>query len=179
MFKQWDFERSVLAFMLVLILAGTGYILWQRSVASDLAKGLGTAERQLTQIGELAQDVIDLQEEIGDDVIASGREGPFAYIELMEKESHIGKKFNIAPPNLEPHPSESYEDTRFELTVVPQMGYDFTRQEIANFLLHIEGNSARMRVTRIRLDLSNRKDAGSDIWKPSLTITDRHPLISG
>ena len=147
MFKQWDFERSVLAFMLVLILTGTGYIFWQRSAAGDLEKALGTAERQLTQIGELAQDVIDLQEEMGDDEIASGRQGPFAYIEKQEKDSKIGKKFNIAAPTSDAHPSESYEDTRFTLTVaLPD--YDFTRQEIANFLLYIEGNSARMRVTK-------------------------------
>ena len=177
MFKQWDFERSVLAFMLVLILGGTGYILWQQSVADELKDGLDTAERQLTQIGELAQDVIDLQKEIGKDVIASGQVGPFAYIERQEVDSRIGKKFNIAPPTPEQRLSEGYEDTRFVLTVaLPD--YDFTRQEIANFLLYIEGNSARMRVTRIRLDLSTRKGAGNDIWKPTLTITDRHPLTS-
>jgi hypothetical protein len=178
MSKQWDFERAVLAFMFVLIVGGTGYILWQQSAAGELKRSLGAAERQLTEIGELAQDVIDLQEEMGDDVIASGRLGPFAYIEKQEVDSRIGKKFNIAPPTPEQHPSEGYEDTRFVLTVaLPD--YDFTRREIANFLLYIEGNSARMRVTRIRLDLSTRKGAGSDIWKPMLTITDRHPLASG
>ena len=68
--------------------------------------------------------------------------------------------------------------SRFLLSVaLPD--YDFTRQEIAMFLLYIEGNSARMRVTRIRLDLSTRKGAGKDVWKPSLTITDRRPLSTG
>jgi hypothetical protein len=177
MFSQWDFERSVLAFMLVLILGGGGYILWQRSVADELRTGLGTSERQLTEIGELAQDVIDLQTEMANDVMASGRLGAFAYIEKQEVDSRIGKKFNIAPPTPEEYPSEGYEDTRFVLSVaLPD--YDFTRQEIANFLLFIEGNSARMRVTRIRLDLSPRKGAGADMWKPTLTITDRHPIAT-
>jgi hypothetical protein len=178
MFRQWDFERSVLALMVVLILGGTAYIFWQRSVAADLRSSLGTAERQLTQIGELAQDVLDLQGDMAKDAVANGSLGPFAYIEKQEVDSHIGKKFNIAPPTPEPHLSDGYEDTRFLLTVaLPD--YDFTRQEIANFLLFIEGNSARMRVTRIRLDLSTRKGAGKDVWKPSLTISDRHPMSSG
>lgn len=177
MFKQWDFERGVLAFMVVLILSGISFIFWQRSIVSGLRDGLGNAELQLTEIGELVQEISDLQTEIGDDWVASGRLGPFAYIEKQEVDSKIGKKFNIAPPTPEKYPSEGYEDTRFVLSVA-MPDYDFTRYEVANFLLYIEGNSARMRVTRIRLELST-KGGAQDRWKPTLTITDRHPLISG
>ena len=33
---EWDFEKGLLAFMAVLILAGVGVIFWQRSIAQDL-----------------------------------------------------------------------------------------------------------------------------------------------
>jgi len=53
---------------------------------------------------------------------------------------------------------------------------DFTRREIAQFLLYVEGNTTRMKVTHVTLDRSQRKGADSESWKPRFTITDRHPL---
>ncbi len=76
---------------------------------------------------------------------------------------------------MDPHLSEGFEDTRYTLTPA-QADFDFTVQEIAIFLLHIEGNTTRMKATRIKLDLSTRKNAGPNMWKPTFTITDRKPL---
>ncbi len=176
-----DFEKAVLGFMGVLIVGGIGFIVWENGVAEELRAGLGTAEAQLAEIGELAMEIDELKREMAEDTIASGKLGNFAYIEKQAVESRIGKtSFNIAPPTNEDHPSEGYRDTRFLLTPAlhgaAQGKDDFTRQEIANFLLYIEGNTTRMKVTRLRLDLSNRAGAGKDAWKPSFTLTDRHPL---
>jgi hypothetical protein len=175
MFRTWDFERVLLALLLVMIVGCLGFIAWQRSVAEDLSSHMGTAERQLTQIGELAAEIIRLQEEMRADAIASNRTGPLPYIEEQMTASRIGKKFQITN-NVDPHPSEGFEDTRY-LLAPAQPDYDFTRQEIATFLLHIEGNTTRMKATRIKLDLSTRKNAGPDMWKPTFTITDRKPIV--
>lgn len=175
MFRNWDFERSVLAFMGLLIIVGVGFIVWQRAVYANLESHLKTSENQLAQMGDAANEILALQEEMNGDLIANGKVGAYGYIEQQEVESRIGKKFNIATPTKDPHPSEAYEDERYVLTTaLPD--YDFSRQEIANFLLRIEGNTTRMKTTRIRLDLSTRKNAGSDAWKPTFTITDRRPL---
>jgi len=81
MFKDWDFERGVLAFMGLLIVAGLGFIVWQTTSAEALQGRIGSAESQLKQIGELANQVIALQLELADDDVASNRFGPYAYIE--------------------------------------------------------------------------------------------------
>jgi hypothetical protein len=175
MFRSGDFERVLLALLVAMILAGAGFILWQRSVADELRSSFGTAERQLTEIGELAEEIIRLQEEMRGDALASERTGPLPYIEEQMTRSRIGRKFAIAPPLTEAHESDGFEDTRFVLTPA-QADYDFSRQDIANFLLHIEGNTTRMKATRIKLDLSTRKGAGPDTWKPQFTITDRKPI---
>ncbi len=175
MFGKWDFERVLLALLGVIILAGLGVMIWQRSVAEELRSQLGSSEKQLTQIGELADEIITLQEEIKSDTIASGKAGPFAYIEEQEVQSRIGKKFTITNTT-ELHTSDGYEDTRFVLApALPDN--DFSRKEIANFLLHVEGNTTRMKATRIKLDLSTRKNADPDSWKPTFTLTDRKPII--
>lgn len=175
MFRNWDFERSVLAVMVVLILTGVGFIFWQRSVAESLSSRLGAAEAKLTRIGERAQQVLDLQAEKADDIVASGKVGPFAYIEQQMTASRIGKKFNTQPPQPETHAAQGYQDDSYAL-VVAQADYDFDRRTIANFLLYLEGNTTRMKVTQITLDLSQRRGADKDTWKPRLRVTDRHPL---
>jgi hypothetical protein len=175
MFGKWDFERGVLVFMALLILGGVGFIIWQDSEASALQKKLAAAEKQLTQIGEVGQQVQALQKDIGEDVLASGKIGSFDYIERQMVSSKIGKKFNQQTPVKETHASDGYEDTKFTLQVA-QQDYDFDRQQIANFLLYIEGNTTRMKVTHITLDVSQRKGADRDSWKPRFTITDRQPI---
>jgi hypothetical protein len=172
---KWDFERGVLAFMGVLILGGVGFIFWQQAEASELQKKLGTAEKQLAQIGEVGNQVRELQKEIAADTVASGTTGPFEYLEKQMVSSKIGKKFNLQTPIKEPHPSEGYEDTKYTMQVA-QQDFDFGRDEIANFLLYIEGNTTRMKVTHITLDVSQRKGADRDSWKPRLTVTDRQPV---
>jgi len=173
MFRNLDFERALLVLLVVMILGCVGFIFWQRSVADDLRSHMGTAEKQLTQIGELAAEIIRLQGEMREDSIASDKTGPLPYIEEQETSSRIGRKFSIAP-STDPHPSEGFEDTRYVLTPA-QPDFDFSRQDIARFLLQIEGNTTRMKATRIKLDLSTRRNADSDAWKPTFTITDRKP----
>jgi hypothetical protein len=177
MFRNWDFERGVLAFMLLLILAGVGFIIWQDAEARALQRRLGSAEEQLTQIGELASQVLDLQRDLADDVVANNKVGPWAYIEQQAVQSKIGKKFNQQTPVTTPHLDDGYEDVAYTLNVA-QQDFDFTRREIANFLLYVEGNTTRMKVTHITLDLSQRRGADKDSWKPRFTITDRHPVAA-
>ena len=172
---KWDFERGVLAFMGVLILGGVGFIFWQDAEAGSLQKKLGTAEKQLAQIGEVGNQVQELQKAIAEDVVASGKTGPFEYIEKQMVSSKIGKKFNNQTPVPEPHPNEGYTDTKYTLQVA-QQDFDFDRSQISNFLLYIEGNTTRMKVTHITLDVSQRKGADRDSWKPRFTITDRQPI---
>ncbi len=172
---KWDFERGVLAFMGVLILGGVGFIFWQDAEASSLQKKLGNAEKQLAQIGEVGQQVQLLQKDIAGDMVASGQTGPFEYLEKQMVSSKIGKKFNNQTPVVEAHPNEGYVDTRYTMQVA-QQDFDFGRDQIANFLLYIEGNTTRMKVPHITLDVSQRKGADRDSWKPRLTITDRQPI---
>jgi hypothetical protein len=175
MFRNWDFERVLLALLVTMILACCVFIVWQRSIADDLRQHLGASESQLTEMGQLMDETLSLQEEMLGDALASEKTGPLPYIEEQMTTSRIGKKFSITP-STEPHNSEGYEDTRFVLTPA-QADYDFSRQDIANFLLHIEGNTTRMKATRIKLDLSTRKNAPPDVWKPQFTITDRKPIV--
>jgi len=176
MFGNWDFERGVLAFMLVLILSGVVFIVWQDTEADALQKRLGTAESQLKQIGELASQVFDLQADLAKDDVANEKVGPYAYIEQQEVDSRIGKRFNNQTPVTTPH-AEGYEDVAYTLNVA-QQDFDFTRREIAQFLLYVEGNTTRMKVTHITLDLSQRRGADKDAWRPRFTITDRHPIAT-
>ena len=174
MLGSWDFERGVLAFMLLLILAGVGFIVWQDTQADALQRKLGTAESQLKQIGELASQVFDLQADLAKDDVANNKVGPYAYIEQQEVDSRIGKRFNNQQPVTTPHP-EGYEDIAYTLNVA-QQDFDFSREAIAKFLLYVEGNTTRMKVTHITLDRSQRRGADADSWKPRFTITDRHPI---
>lgn len=178
MFAKWDIERSVLAGMLVLILVGLGFIFHERSQAQELASGMSAAERQLAQIGALTEEVRSLQEEMTKDSVASGKLDPYAYIERQLVETRVGKTaFSFAPQKVDRHENEGYEDTSFQLTQAPQGRDSFTREEIGMFLLYIEGNTTRMKATRIKLDRSAKAPADQDAWKAGLTITDRRPII--
>jgi hypothetical protein len=183
MLRNLDVERVVLVVMLLLILGGVGFIMYQRSVADELRGALATAERDLSRIGVLTDEVLMLQEELSEDKVASGM-APYAYIEQQMVETRIGKtSFSIANPQEDENRSEGYIDTKFTLTTAPQLAAqgrdEFTREDLATFLLWIEGNTRRMKVTNIRLDRSTRSDAAADAWKPRFTIVERRPLGQG
>ncbi|MGQ0552378.1 MAG: hypothetical protein ACT4PU_04085 [Planctomycetota bacterium] len=185
--RSWDFERIVLLLLAVLILAGVGYTLYLNSQEETLQRQLPEAERKLKEMGDLVSEILQLKKEIKEDNIASGQVGPYQYIEQQAVESRIGKtRFNIAPPTEDKHESDGYMDMRYVLTpassgAAAQGRNDFTRQEVANFLLYIEGNTTRMKVTRIRLDLAAKQAAGQKLgdetWKPTITITDRLTIV--
>ena len=184
--RSWDFERIVLLLLAVLILVGIGYTLYLNSQEETLQRQLPEAERKLKELGDLEKEIQDLKKEIKLDNIASGQVGPYQYIEQQAVESRIGKtRFNIAPPTEDKHESDGYTDMRYVLTPASsgaaQGRNDFTRQEVATFLLYIEGNTTRMKVTRIRLDLAAKQAAGQKLgdetWKPTITITDRLTIV--
>ena len=180
MAMRWDVERVVLAGMVVLILGGLGFIWYQRGQAQELARAMPTAEKQLAQIGVLTEEVQALQDEMNDDAIAGGKLDPYAYIERQLVEVRIGKtSFSIPPPQADRHEKDGYEDTNFQLIQAPQGRESFTREELALFLLHIEGNTTRMKSTGIRLERAPKAPADQDAWKARLTITDRRPIIQG
>ena len=176
MFHAWDVERSVLAGMLVLIVLGLGFIWYEQGRAQDLSSGMSAAERQLAQIGSLTDEVRSLQDEMAKDQVASGKLNAYAYIEQQLVAVRVGKNsFSIATPHSDRRESEGYEDTSYPLTQAP--GRDsFTREELGHFLLYIEGNTTRMKATRIKLDRSTKAAADQDAWKAGLTITDRRPI---
>jgi hypothetical protein len=177
MAMRWDVERLVLAGMLVLILVGLGFIWYERGVAADLANGMSAAERQLTQIGALTDEVQSLQDEMNRDAVASGKLDPYAYIERQLVAVRIGKNsFNIAPPHEDRHENEGYSDMSYPLTQANQARESFTREEIGMFLLYLEGNTTRMKATRIKLDRYTKAQPEQDAWKVGLTITDRQSI---
>ena len=170
--RDWDFERWVLALMTLLIVCGLGFIFWQHSERDALRASLAASEKQMRDLGTLVGEIQELQLDMAADSIASGT-GPYAYIDQQMTDSRIGKKFNILTPQEDRQ--KDFVDMRYGLQ--PAMpDYDFSRNEIANFLLYIEGNTTRMKVTRVRLELSTRRGAGKDAWKPQFTFTDRAPL---
>jgi hypothetical protein len=174
---HWDVERSVLAGMLLLIVVGLGFIWYERGEADELRSGMSAAERQLANIGVLTDEVKGLQDEMAKDSVASGKLDSYAYIEQQLVAVRIGKNsFSINQPHEDKHESEGYQDTSYPLTQPPQGRDSFSREEIGMFLLYIEGNTTRMKGTRIKLDRSTKAQAGEDAWKVSLTITDRRPI---
>lgn len=173
---EWDVEKGLLAFMVVLILGVVGVIFWQHGQASDLEAAMPMAERQLAEIGLLYTKNHILQQEIEKDDIAQGAQ-PFTYISEQARKSNIGAKaFSIdSPDNPEKGEGGTYEDADWELK--PQgASKSFSREAIARFLLMVESYSNRMRVTRLRLTADQSKNARPDMWSPIITITDRKPL---
>jgi len=166
---EWDFEKGLLAFMAVLILAGIGVIVWERNTANDLTVGLPMAERQLAFIGKTAKEIYALRSAIREDEIAGGME-PFDYLESQEVKSKIGKKFRIDPGSAEEY--DSYWDKVWELRPT-QTNLNFDRQAIGTFLIHIEAKTTLMKVTRIKLDAATGRGAGADDWKPIIEATER------
>ena len=173
---QWDIEKGLLAFMVVLILGVVGVIFWKHSQASELEAAMPMAERQLAEIGLLYTKNHILQQEIEKDDIAQGAQ-PFTYISEQARKSNIGAKaFSIDSPD-NPDQQDSYEDADWDLK--PQGATkSFSREAIARFLLMVESYSNRMRVTRLRLTADQGKNARPDMWSPIITITDRKPIVS-
>jgi len=172
---EWDVEKGLLAFMLVLILAVVGVIFWQHSQASELEAAMPMAEKQLAEIGLLYTKNHILQQEIERDEIAQGAQ-PFTYISEQARKSNIGAKaFSIDSPDNSDNQG-TYQDDDWELK--PQgASKSFSREAIARFLLMVESYSNRMRVTRLRLTADQSKNARPDMWSPIITITDRKPII--
>jgi len=166
---DWDFEKGLLAFMAVLIVAGVGVIFWQRGVATDLIGRQQTAESQLARIGRTTQEIHALRSAIDDDEVAKGL-GSFEYLEQQMVESLIGKKFKIS--NREGPEQDGYQDVVWELRP-NQTSLDFERRALGVFLIHIEAKTTLMKVTRIKVDVSNRRGASSDDWKPIIEVTER------
>ena len=170
---DWDVEKGLLAFMVVLILGVAGVVVWQRGVAAELEAAMPSAERQLAEIGMLYTKNYMLQREKDSDDIAQGAQ-PFRYIADQARASNIGEKaFAIDSPD-NPQDYVTYVDEDWELK--PQGARkSFSRQALAIFLLRIETYANRMRVTRLRLTADTGKNAPEDHWSPIITITDRKP----
>jgi len=166
---RWDFERGMLAFMALLILGGLGFVYWMDGRADELSSRLPTAENQLSEIGAFTDEVYMLEAEKRRD--GAVEKGAYAYLEEMMVKSRIGKNFHIPTPSKREH--EGYKDTLYALS--PRQGEDFSRYYIGQFMLYVEGNTNRMKVTRLKLNKSSRKGAGEDDWRCDFTITDRTP----
>ncbi len=170
---KWSFERTVLLVTALLILVCLVLTFWQRSVANELQGGLQQAERQMTEMGQMAQETFNLHDELDKDGLSNSQ--PFAYIEEQMVGSRIGKKFKIQ--SQDGTKGDGWQDSVYNIS--PTLNeHDFTRQQIGTFLIYLEANTTRMKVSRIRLDKSTRKGAGNDDWKLTLTVTDRQPAIS-
>ena len=166
---QWDFEKGVLAAMLVLILAALGLRFLWVSEADDLTKQMRRAERQLAEIGMWSREIDELRRAIANDPRASGTQG-FEYIESQMVESRIGKKFRMGVRDGDEN--SVYRDEVYDIR--PKESREtFTREEIAKFLLHVELNTTRMKVTELRMDLARGRDSGPESWKPLMEVTDR------
>lgn len=168
---EWDVEKGLLVVMTVLILAGVGFIVVKRSEISELTTALPTAENQLARIGKRYQEVALLEREVKADDMAQGAR-PIDYLYTQMTNSGIGKRaFTIeAPSNADKY--TGYTDADWELRV-KQGEKAFGRKAIATLLLYIEGNTNRMKVTRLRLTKDMSKGAEEDSWEPIITITDR------
>ena len=163
--------------MLALIIVGLGFIWYERGIAAELADSLPGAERQLAQIGALTDEVKSLQDEMTRDSLASGKLDAYTYIERQMVEVRIGKNsFNIASPHEDSHANEGYMDVSYPLTQAAQGREFFTRNEVGMFLLYVEGNTTRMKASRIKLDRYAKAQADQDAWKVGLTITDRRSI---
>ena len=164
------FERTVLVVVWVLILAAVGGTLWMNAKADTLERGLRGAEDDLVALGRTAQETFNLREELALDGLSNNK--PYAYIEKQMVDSRIGKKFNIQTQDGEVGQGWS---TKHYMLAPSNNEIDFDRRQIGTFLLYLQGNTTRMKVTRLRLDLSSRRGATADDWKATLTVTDRYP----
>lgn len=166
---QWDFEKGLLAVMVLLILTGLGFTWFWNTDLKDLERRMPAAERQLADIGRWTFEIDELDRVIAEEPFAQGTTG-FEYLETQMVESRIGKKFRIDVSAGDTTPV--YRDQIYSLR--PKENRDhFTRQQIAYFLIHIEHKTRRMTVTKLRLDLAAGRGSTPDDWKPIIEVTDR------
>lgn len=170
---NWTFERVVLVITALLIVGCLGAHLWLRGDADELRRGLPTAERQMAEMGRVAQETFYLHDELEKDGLSNS--APFAYIEEQMVGSRIGKKFKIQSQS--GAEGVGWKDNVYNITPTLQE-HDFTRREIGTFLIYLEANTTRMKISRIRLDRSTRRNAGEDDWKLTMSVTERRPLAS-
>lgn len=173
---NWDVEKGLLAFMLVIILGMVGVIFWQRSIHAELLDGMPGAERQLADVGRRYQENHILDKELADDSVAMGTK-PIEYLYTQMTKSGIGKNsFKLDSPK-NPTSYDGYVDEDLELK--PSTGVkSFSREAIARFLLFVEANTSRMKVTKLRLTMDRGGATPDDHWQPIITVTDRRALIS-
>lgn len=167
----WDFERIFLALMAVLIVAGLGTIVWMESRAGTLEGDKRQSEALLSDVGRLAQEVYELQQEKADDI--SLQEGAYGYFDKMQIQSRIGSNSFKINASSNPYPSDGYEESVYNLK--PERNKLFTREQVAKFLLNVERYTTRMRVTRLRLSY-NDNGSGDQVWSPDIYVTERRPL---
>jgi len=172
---EWDVEKGLLVVMLLLILGGAGFIVMQESRIDELTRGLPRAEDQLAHIGKRYSETTLLEREVDKDRMAQGTR-PIEYLYTQMTASGIGKRsFSIeSPKNYSPY--VGYNDGDYELRAT-QGQRTFPREAIAKLMLFIEGETSRMRVTRILLQADRGKRAQPDHWEPRITITDREPTL--
>ncbi len=172
MFKNWDGERWFLFVVAVLIFCGLGGQLYLQSRVSTLEDGWATSAKNLAEIGALADEIYALKEDMRNDEAL--QVGAYAYIGDMMVSSRIGKKFDVPKPQELKNQAEGYKDMRYSLRRTS--GETFSRQQIANFMLYIEGNTMRMKVSKLTL---NRAKGGGEDWTVDFTFTERMPLGEG
>lgn len=168
----WDFERIFLALMGTLIVAGLGAIAWMESRTSTLEGDRRQSELYLSDVGRLADEVYELQREVAEDESLKGG-GAFSYFDKMQIQSRIGSNsFKIGASN-NPYPSDGYEESVYNLK--PERNKLFTREQVAKFLLNVERYTTRMRVTRLRMSMAGKPEAGEQIWSPDIYVSERKP----
>lgn len=166
---EWDFEKGLLTAMVVLILAGVGVIVWQRSTTEELVRELRSSEDKLAWIGKRTQEIDGLTQAIFNDPVAKGTRH-LEYLEEQMVKSQIGKLFRVTPQKSVEH--DGYIDTPIEMQPRDSQTY-FDRGRLGSFLLYIERNTSRIKVTRLRLNTPDA--AGKDNWKPLIIVTERKP----
>lgn len=173
---QWDVEKGLLAFMLMLILGMVGVIFWQNSIHDELMGRMPAAERQLAEVGLKYRENHNLSMDLAKDSVAKGT-NPNTYLFAQMTKSGIGKNsFKMdKPKNAAKH--GGYEDEEFELK--PAVGVkSFSREAIARFLLFVEKDTTRMRVTKLKLTMDQGNSTPDDYWQPVITVTDRRATLS-
>jgi len=172
----WDFEKALLAFMLVITLAMGGVIYFYRTTYTELVARMPVAERQLAEVGKRYKENYILSQELSNDSVAMGTR-PVSYLTTQMTKSNIGKSSFRISPSKKATRKEGYEDEDLELK--PASGIkSFSREAIARFLLFVEANTNRMKVTQLRLTMDSNRSAEDDYWQPIIIVTDRRATFS-
>lgn len=172
---SFDLEKAVLGLMTVLIVAGIGVTIWQQRYASELARDLPAAERQLVEIGRRFLETATLRQEFDRDVVAKGALRPLPYFEnQMRKNGIKAGDLTIVQGNAEQY--DGYTDTVWELRSTNR-NRRFQRREVANFLLFVENEANTLKVSRLTLEQSGARDAGPDDWTPRIWVTHREASV--